>query len=218
MSAHVRRFPHEPTVDVENTIAWLTTSDFVQVETRGPEGMGFQSAVFERPDGVRVRLGTERGQWMADVSVPEWGRWFDLDVIVQAQSGAPRWDLWVGSDRPRQLPPGIRWSEAVPNALSWATATPDSAHLLEQLQRERGALHLAAMSEHVPGRGRAPALLSRPSFQYLLMAVGLLLIFLFLAIVLPDGSWRDALPTPLIMSGTFVVLALGRFCLELRKR
>lgn len=134
-----RKLPYEPTPDVEETIGWLTSNDFVLAESNGPEGMGHQWLVFERPDGARVRLGTERSQWMADLSFPTWDRWFDLDIIAQAMAGEAQAKTSIGSGMPAQLPPGVQWRRAVPDALSWVTATPDAASLLEGLQRERAS-------------------------------------------------------------------------------
>ena len=95
---------------------------------------------------ARVRLGTERGQWMSDVGWPTWDRWFDLDVIVHAMSGSVTWaDPARGwrSYRPRgpglpdQLPVGVEWKRAIPEALRWAAATPNAVAVLERLQCER---------------------------------------------------------------------------------
>lgn len=101
-----QRLPFNPTVDVEDTIEWLRANEFMRTESRGPEGMGFQRLVYERSDGTRVRLLTDRGQWMADISLPGWDRWFDLDIIVNAMSGASQWQKGSGTRVPTQLPPG----------------------------------------------------------------------------------------------------------------
>ena len=131
-------FPQRPTRDVDNTIAWLIANHFALVEHKGPEGMGFQMFLYGRSDGARVRLSTQRDQWMSDLWWPTWGNWFDLDVIVHAMSGTKQWDIRpTGPLLPDQLPVGVEWKHAIPEALLWAASMPDAVSVLERLQRER---------------------------------------------------------------------------------
>ncbi|MGN6696151.1 MAG: hypothetical protein ACTHN0_18370 [Aquihabitans sp.] len=99
--------------------------------------MGFQLLGYQRGDGARVRVRSDRSQWMAELRLAGWDRWFDLDIVVDAITGRTRWDASVRSPLARQLPPDVEWLLAVPDALAWAAATPDAPRLLDDLQHER---------------------------------------------------------------------------------
>lgn len=133
-----RELPHKPTPDVSSTIDWLANNGFTLVASRGPEGMGFQLLEYENA-GTRVRLLTDRDEWMADIQQPSWGCYIGLDTIVDAIDGRTRWDAdgWSHDRLPQQLPPGVSWRKALPAALAWTANSPDALASLERFQQER---------------------------------------------------------------------------------
>jgi hypothetical protein len=132
------KLPFKPTADVVETVAWLKSDGFVLVEVAGPHGMGNQLLGFERADGVRVRLVTDRGQWMADLKLPGWPRMCDLDSVLEAATGSAPWEADDYEDLPVQLPPGVRWREAIPRAIAWALGNPGAAAEVKRAQSARG--------------------------------------------------------------------------------
>jgi len=130
--------PYQPTADVAATIEWLTSTDFRLVETRGPEGMGSQLLCYEAPSGARVQLVTDRGQWMMSVRPVGWSSCYDFDVLVAAVQGREVWEPWEGP-LPVQLPAGVVWREALPEALEWLESSADPKSKLDDLRRRRAS-------------------------------------------------------------------------------
>lgn len=127
--------------DVESTIRWLIGQGASITQQRGGEGESFGNVLMEFAIGdAVVAITRDRSQWTLDVQI-EPHRRFDFDVIHTAMTGDERqWTHAAQRTLPTQLPDGVSWTEELPAALQWLSATPNAEGQLIQLQRRRAEL------------------------------------------------------------------------------
>jgi hypothetical protein len=111
---------------------WRATRSWVR-----PEMFGTALAEFRKVDG-EDQIVRDRGQWMVSIRLADWNDWVDLGLVVDAKSGRREWDEPSGNPyENKQLPVGIKWADAVPDALEWIATTENAESKLDELRAER---------------------------------------------------------------------------------
>jgi hypothetical protein len=122
--------------DVLRTIAWLTDEGWTPQSVRGGRHESFGNVLVEfGKAGMGLRIALDRSQWMMNLRLPGWSRWFGLGIVLDTMSDREEWTSVDGL--PRQLPLGVSWATALPLVLSWLTEHPNVEEQLDAMRRRR---------------------------------------------------------------------------------
>jgi hypothetical protein len=121
--------------DVRRTAEWLEVSGFELVSAEPRHGMGF--SLLDYVAGAdRIRIVSDRDQWMLDVQVEGWDSFVDFDILCTV-TGVVTSDDRYRPGRATQLPPGVVWATSLPAVLDWCRSTEDALSQARDAQRER---------------------------------------------------------------------------------
>jgi hypothetical protein len=102
----------EATEDVRAALDWLVAGGFAVTETSGGPQHGFGDLSLRLVRGsVDVTIVRDRGQWMCSIA----GRYLE-DLLTEMGERIP--EVPFEAPLPRQLPPDVRWREALPSVLA----------------------------------------------------------------------------------------------------